>query len=216
MGFFYAGLMPVIMFQILDHIFRKPILSKMLALKMLKWSKVLLKSVITGNEVIMSAVASQITGVWTVCSTDSWGADKRKHQSSASLAFVWGIHRRPVDSPHNMPVNSGNVSIWWRYRASFDTFQYMCFNAPTVLLHAPWSHQCQCVLNHRKLDCLLNSLFSITITKSPKLQHFWIFMDGHRFPLQRASNPELSHAMIHRTHDVVITSFWRNNDVIIA
>ena len=24
----------------------------------------------------------------------------RKHQSSASLAFVWGIHRGPVNSPH--------------------------------------------------------------------------------------------------------------------
>ena len=32
------------------------------------------------------------------------GADQRKHQSSASLAFVWGIHRRPVNSPHKGPV----------------------------------------------------------------------------------------------------------------
>ena len=30
--------------------------------------------------------------------------DKRKHQSSASLAFVWGIHRSPVNSPHKWPV----------------------------------------------------------------------------------------------------------------
>ena len=28
------------------------------------------------------------------------GAGQRKHQSSASLAFVWGIHRWPVNSPH--------------------------------------------------------------------------------------------------------------------
>ena len=28
------------------------------------------------------------------------GADQRNHQSSASLAFVRGIHRKPVDSPH--------------------------------------------------------------------------------------------------------------------
>ena len=32
------------------------------------------------------------------------GADQRKHQSSASLAFVRGIHRWPVNSPHNGPV----------------------------------------------------------------------------------------------------------------
>ena len=28
----------------------------------------------------------------------------KKHQSSASLAFVWGIHRGPVNSPHKWPV----------------------------------------------------------------------------------------------------------------
>ena len=28
----------------------------------------------------------------------------RKHESSASLAFVWGIHRGPVNFPHKWPV----------------------------------------------------------------------------------------------------------------
>ena len=32
------------------------------------------------------------------------GADQRKHQSSASLAFVRGIHWWPVNSPHKWPV----------------------------------------------------------------------------------------------------------------
>ena len=32
------------------------------------------------------------------------GADQRKHQSSASLAFVPGIHRWPMNSPHKGPV----------------------------------------------------------------------------------------------------------------
>ena len=32
------------------------------------------------------------------------GADQRKHQSSASLAFVRGIPRGPVNSPHKGPV----------------------------------------------------------------------------------------------------------------
>ena len=32
------------------------------------------------------------------------GADHRKHQSSASLAFVWGIHRWSVNYPHKGPV----------------------------------------------------------------------------------------------------------------
>ena len=52
------------------------------------------------SDVIMSVIASQITSVSIVCS----GADQRKHQSSASLAFARGIHRWPVDSPHKEPV----------------------------------------------------------------------------------------------------------------
>ena len=56
------------------------------------------------NDVIMSAVASQITSVSIVCSIVASGADQRKHQSSASLAFVRGIHRSPVISPHKRPA----------------------------------------------------------------------------------------------------------------
>ena len=56
------------------------------------------------TDVMMTAVASQITGVLIVCSTVCSGLDQRKHQSSASLAFVRGIHRWPMDSPHNGPV----------------------------------------------------------------------------------------------------------------
>ena len=41
----------------------------------------------------MSTKASQITAVPIVSSTVGSGADQRKHQSSASLAFVRGIHR---------------------------------------------------------------------------------------------------------------------------
>ena len=52
----------------------------------------------------MSANASQITGVTIVCPTVCSGTDQRKHQSSASLAFVRGIHRSPVDSPRKGPV----------------------------------------------------------------------------------------------------------------
>ena len=56
------------------------------------------------GDVIMSVVASQIMSLTTVCSTVYSGADKRKHQSSVSLAFVRGIHRWMVNSPHNGPV----------------------------------------------------------------------------------------------------------------
>ena len=54
--------------------------------------------------VILSAMAYQITGVSIVYSTVWSGANQRKHQSSASLAFVSGIHRWPVNSTHKGSV----------------------------------------------------------------------------------------------------------------
>ena len=56
------------------------------------------------SEVIMSAMAYQITGVSIVCSTVCPGADQGKYQRSASLASVRGIHRWPADSPHKGSV----------------------------------------------------------------------------------------------------------------
>ena len=56
------------------------------------------------NDVIMAAKASQITSLTIVYSTVYFGADQRKHQSSASLAFVRAIHRWPVNSSHKWPV----------------------------------------------------------------------------------------------------------------
>ena len=56
------------------------------------------------NDVIMSAMASQITSLTIVYSTFHSSADQRKHQSSASLAFMRGIHRWAVNSPHKGPV----------------------------------------------------------------------------------------------------------------
>ena len=52
----------------------------------------------------MGEIASQITSLTIVYSTVYSDTDKRKHQSSASLAFVWGIHRGPVNSPQKWPV----------------------------------------------------------------------------------------------------------------
>ena len=56
------------------------------------------------NGVIMGAIASQITSLTIVYSIVYSDADQRKHQSSASLAFVRGIHWGPVNFPHKWPV----------------------------------------------------------------------------------------------------------------
>ena len=52
----------------------------------------------------MSAMASQITSHTIVYSTIYSVADQRKHQISASLAFVREIHRWQVNSPHKWRV----------------------------------------------------------------------------------------------------------------
>ena len=65
------------------------------------------------TEIIMSAMASQITSVWTGCS----GED----QSFTSLAFVRGIHQSLGAS------NAENVSIWWRHHA------YVCNSQVTLI-----------------------------------------------------------------------------------
>ena len=59
----------------------------------------------------------QFTSLTIVCSNVYSGGDQRKHQSSSSLAFVRGIHRWPVNSPHKGPVTRkmfpfDDVSMW--------------------------------------------------------------------------------------------------------
>ena len=56
------------------------------------------------SDVIMGMMASQITSLTIIYSTVYSGADQRKHQSSASLAFVRRIYRWPMNSPHKRPV----------------------------------------------------------------------------------------------------------------
>ena len=83
------------------------------------------------NDVQMSAMASQITG-----STDGSGADQIKHQSSASLAFVRGIHRWPVNFPHKRPVTQKNFPFWWRHHDYSDNcflLQLWCPGAGVLL-----------------------------------------------------------------------------------
>ena len=68
------------------------------------------------------AMASQIISLTIVCSIVHLGTDQRKHQSSTWLAFVRGIYRWLVNSPHKGPVtrkmfpfNDVIIGVWyWR------------------------------------------------------------------------------------------------------
>ena len=83
--------------------------------------------------VIMGAMASQITSLTIVYSTIYSGVDQRKHQSSASLAFVRAIHRWPMDSPHRGPVT--------RKRFPFDdVIMYRYCPFPSGLFHWLWNN----------------------------------------------------------------------------
>ena len=56
-------------------------------------------------------MASQITSHTIVYSTMHSGTDQRKHQSSASLAYVRGIHMVAGEFPAQMASNAENVCI---------------------------------------------------------------------------------------------------------
>ena len=58
------------------------------------------------NEVIMSAMSSLITGVSVVYSIVYLGADQRKHQGSAPLAFVRGFPSQMASHAEHLMMSS--------------------------------------------------------------------------------------------------------------
>ena len=95
------------------------------------------------SDVIMGTMSSQITSLMIVYSTIYSGADQRKHQISASLAFVRGIHWWPVNSLHKWPVT----------RKMFTIDGFIMYHL-SVILHFPLSavHVKSCLLNEVPSD----------------------------------------------------------------
>ena len=85
------------------------------------------------GDVIMSAKMSQITSVSIVYSTVYSNADQRKRKSTASLAFVRGIHRGTVNSPHK-----GTVT---RKMFPFDDIIMNCLSGPKALARLPCANE---------------------------------------------------------------------------
>ena len=116
----------------------------------------------------MTTVASQITSLTVVYSTVYSDADQRKHQSSASLAFVWGIHRDRWILRTKGQLR-GNVSIWWRHH------EYCC-----ICVHCQWRVIFQ--LYHQYLDPSQNidglSRYGIFIIKIQRSSDRLIFIMG--------------------------------------
>ena len=106
------------------------------------------------NDVTMSEIASQITSLTIVYSILHSDADQRKHQSSASLAFVWGSHRGTVNSPHKWPVTRKMfpfddvimchaLTLWWRHQMEIcSTLLALCEgNSPLSPVNSPQKGQ---------------------------------------------------------------------------
>ena len=107
-------------------------------------------------DVIMGAMASQITSLTIVYSTVYSDADQRKHKISVSLAFVRGIHRWPVNSPRKWPVTRkmfpfDDVIIYrWQARAISARKYYCCkleyhrqrFAATVLPVYQYWRRRC--------------------------------------------------------------------------
>ena len=103
----------------------------------MSWYLTLIKSgFLYNSDVIMTTMASQVTGVPIVCSTVCWGGWSKKHQSSASLAFVRGSHRWPVGSPHKAPVR--------RKMFPFDDVLMLTWNVHAVYCFAMWRFWSAC------------------------------------------------------------------------
>ena len=159
----------------------------------------------------MTTMPSQITSLTIVYSTVYSDADQIKHQSSASLAFVWEIHRGPVNFPHKRPVTRKMfpfddvimhaVDSECNTRCgNRDWSGSTCSWAPPPPPPPPpkslqWRHNGRNgVSNHRCLHCLLNCLFRRRSMKASKLRVTVLCAANWpvtgEIPAQRANNAE--------------------------
>ena len=142
------------------------------------------------DDVIMTMLASQITSLTVVYSIVYSGVIQRKHQSSASLAFLREIHRGPVNFPHKWPVT----------RKMFPFDDVIMTNGQWYGRHryvptnGQWCGCHRCVLtNGQWYGCHRTSLWYVTWTvkylhdNAIKWKHFpryWPFVRGiHRSPV---------------------------------
>ena len=164
---------------------------------------------------------AQITSLNIVYSTVYSDADQRKHQISASLAFVWGIHRGP---PHKWPVTrkmfpfddviiswhevsigtvNGVVPVWHQAitRSNDDTVYYSIARSPSHIeikvLTLQWrQNERDGVSNDQGLDFLFSRLFRRRSKKTSNLRVTGL-CEGNPpvtdgFPSQRASYTDFS------------------------
>ena len=144
----------------------------------------------------MGTIASQITSFTIVYSTFYSDADQRKHQSSASLAFVWGSHRRRVNSPHKWPATRkmfpfDDVIMHTLKTQTFCSMSSVMLN--NVVLPAKWIKSVDIQRNFRRIRCrgsIRTDIFTSAsvgtwVTLQDSFPHFYgpsleVLKDGNR------------------------------------
>ena len=156
----------------------------------------------------MGAIASQITSLTIVYSIVNSGADQRTHQSSASLAFVWGIYRRP----HKWPAT------WKKF-----PFDDVIIHRNAICTYRTDKPQCYIFNNNRYDSRLLGYRIShINLAPGHLLPWYWLSL-GPRFSLRtrpdnliiargrerRRPRPNGRRGLIELANCFVITPHWR-------
>ena len=108
----------------------------------------------------MGAIASQITSLTIVYSTVY--SDQSKHQSSASLAFVRGIHRGPMNSPHKWPVT----------RKMFP-FDDVIMTAMDVIIYCQWLKSMFSGRCLNTLSVISSIVFCIVTNRVKRMEGKW-------------------------------------------
>ena len=148
----------------------------------------------------MRAMASQIANLKIVYSAVYLGADQRKYQRSASLAFVRGIHQSPVNSLHKKPVTrkmfpfddvimENRELTWWQFSfvVANDNVGVMIWRPP-MLRRQNWHHGSSLVSlsgSGEKYDVIKWKIFALLFpcAGNPPVTD--------KFPSQRYSNAKL-------------------------
>ena len=121
-------------------------------------------------DVMMGLMASQITSLTLVYSTVYSGADQRKHQISASLAFVRGIHRGPVNSPHKRPVTrkmfpfDDVIMCKWSMQPMWQ-YHWFDFSTRVCIGWIVANRACFLLMSQQGLNQLAKKKLSVTVCK---------------------------------------------------
>ena len=156
----------------------------------------------------MTTRASQITSLTVVYSTIYSDADQRKHQSSAWLAFVWGIHRdrwiprtkgQLRGKCFHLMTSSCMLKLVPNHNQSGLSNWGSDLLIRLISIHSLlWRHNGHDgVSNHQPHNCLLNRLFRRISKKTSKLRvtgfvwgiHRGLVNSRYKWPVTRKMFP---------------------------